>query len=99
MKFLKNWWLKRPWATREAPSDEPAGWFKFSNARMAERADYIICCLESEDPKAFDDNLVGKCCRCKKPIIYRADAPRKPKKICMPCVQARTQEWMNSEDN
>lgn len=89
LKKLRNW-ISRGQAISEPTPDS---WFKFSNEKMVENADYMICCLETEDPKAFNDNIRTKCCECKRTIIHRPEAPKRPKKICLPCVKLISQRF------
>lgn len=43
-------------------------------------------CIPVTDPLAFPDNLVGKCSMCGCSIQYRPHAPKKPPKVCLPCI-------------
>jgi hypothetical protein len=54
----------------------------------AETSDYLVCLPDG--PSAFDDNFKGVCCKCKCPIMYRWHAPRKPKRICVDCMDTLT---------
>jgi hypothetical protein len=57
----------------------------------AEECDYLVC-VTADTPSSFPDNLVGFCCECRVPVIYRWHAPRKPKRICMRCMVEMTEK-------
>jgi hypothetical protein len=52
----------------------------------AEKVDYVIC-MPWGTPSPFDDNLKGTCSKCGIDVMYRWYAPRKPKKICINCLE------------
>lgn len=57
----------------------------------AEQCDYLIC-ARAGTPSPFNDNFTGICCRCGHDVIYRWHAPRKPKRICMECMEEQLKE-------
>ena len=56
----------------------------------AEAVDYVVC-LDYAAPMMFADNIVGRCCDCLKLLQMRPYVPKRPKKICLGCAQARAQ--------
>lgn len=52
----------------------------------AEDADVHVCTLLTQ-PLAFPDNIIDICSRCGEAIQYRPNAPKRPPKVCLPCVQ------------
>jgi hypothetical protein len=56
----------------------------------AEQAEFMVCMpLGTETP--FYDNLTATCSDCRKLIIHRPTAPKKPPKICLDCCLLRMQ--------
>jgi hypothetical protein len=56
----------------------------------AEKVDYVVCMPWGPSP--FDDNLKGTCCKCGAAVMYRWHAPRKPKRICINCLDGALDE-------
>lgn len=57
------------------------------------RAGVLVCSIEGEErlpPAADDHDIPGRCDRCRCGIVYRASAPRFPKRVCGPCWIAIT---------
>jgi hypothetical protein len=54
----------------------------------AEAADVVVC-IELTQPLAFPDNIIDICSKCGRPIQYRPNAPKRPPKVCLPCVQPK----------
>lgn len=52
----------------------------------AEACDYLVCA-----PKAnYDDDIAGSCALCGAKVVWRAHAPKKPKRICLACFLIET---------
>ena len=51
----------------------------------AEEAEMVVCLLEGMFT-VFDDNLTGPCACCRRTVIFRPTAPKKPQKLCMDCA-------------
>lgn len=56
----------------------------------AEQADAVICAL-AVGPRYFRDDVETTCHDCRRGIIHRPHAPKRPIKLCMDCVIARSQ--------
>jgi hypothetical protein len=46
----------------------------------------MMVCAKKGMPTPFTDNLEGECETCGQAIIFRPDAPKRPRKVCMDCV-------------
>ena len=48
----------------------------------------MVACMPADqvDPTVFADNVLTECSQCGRKIVHRPHAPKKPPKICVPCV-------------
>jgi hypothetical protein len=53
-----------------------------------EACDCVVCILVTE-PLAFPDNIVTECCECGQLVQHRPHAPKRPPKICLPCIEPK----------
>ena len=51
----------------------------------AEDAEMVVCLLEGMFT-LFEDNLTAPCACCRRTVIFRPTAPKKPQKLCMDCA-------------
>lgn len=54
----------------------------------AEKADFVVCNSVTVH-SVFDDNVFTTCVDCGQGIYHRPTAPKRPKKICLPCLLKR----------
>src|SRR6266705_700247 len=57
-----------------------------SSVEEAEDCEYVVC-LPISSPLKCPDNLISNCCKCDCLIQHRPNVPRRPPKICWPCVE------------
>ncbi len=62
-----------------------------------ETADYVVCARLTQ-PLLLPDNLIDLCCRCGEAIQHRPDAPKKPPKVCLTCIEPDLKKEMSKED-
>lgn len=53
-----------------------------------EACDCVVC-IPVTEPLAFPDNIVTECSECGQKIQHRPHAPKRPAKICLPCIQPK----------
>jgi hypothetical protein len=46
------------------------------------RSHYHVCAMTTNHP----DDIEGRCALCDRTIYYRLSAPKRPHKICLPCL-------------
>lgn len=51
----------------------------------AEEVDAVVC-LRAGSPSPFTDNETGVCSQCGHAIFFRPYMPKKPRKICVQCL-------------
>jgi hypothetical protein len=59
-----------------------------STEKEMEESDYLVCGLAAgrEAIIVAQGDILADCCRCNAPIYHDAEAPTKPKKLCMHCA-------------
>ena len=57
----------------------------------AEESDLCVCVLKST-PANFDDDEFGICYICEREVRFRPYMPKKPKKICVQCLEKKLEE-------
>jgi hypothetical protein len=46
----------------------------------------VVCMPASSVDDTFPDNVHTVCALCGTPVVHRPYVPKKPPKICMPCI-------------
>jgi hypothetical protein len=52
----------------------------------------VVVCIAVTRPLTFPDNQTGPCVDCGVLLQWRPHAPKRPPRICLPCVTARAAE-------
>ena len=53
---------------------------------QGEDCDWVVCAPYDGVTLGMPDNLTGACCKCRCAVQFRPSSPKKPPRICWPCM-------------